>query len=134
MEEFYFDTSIWLDFHEKRGERGEAALKLALKIIKENLKVVYSDMTIKEFRRLGYTNDEINSIFSIVKPDHIKRIHISRGQKEESKALALQRGVPRGDALHAILARDNFVQLISGDEHFQKLRDITKVKKPEDFT
>lgn len=132
MEEFYFDTSIWLDFFEKRGEHGEAALTLITKIIKEDFKIAYSDMTIKELRNLGYSNEEINSIFSVVKPDNIKRIHINKEQKEEAQKLALQRKIPKGDALHAVLARDNLVQLISRDEHFQKLRDMIKVKKPED--
>ncbi|MBI4981453.1 PIN domain-containing protein [Candidatus Woesearchaeota archaeon] len=133
MEDFYFDTSIWLDFFEKRGEHGEAALALITKIIRGGLKIAYSDMTIKEFRNLGYTSEEINTIFSVVKPDNIKRIHINREQKEEARKLALQRDIPKGDALHAVLARDNFVQLISRDGHFQKLKDITSVKKPEEI-
>lgn len=134
MEDFYFDTSIWLDFFEKRGEHGETVLTLITKIIKEEFKIAYSDMTIKELRNLGYTNEEINSIFSVVKPNNIKRIHITKEQKEEAQKLALQRKLPKGDTIHAILARDNFVQLISRDKHFQKLKDITKVKKPEEVS
>ena len=41
--DFYFDTSVWLDFHEKRGNNGELALKLIIKIVDENLKIAYSD-------------------------------------------------------------------------------------------
>ena len=132
-EDFYFDTSIWIDFHEKRGENGELALKLILKIINDDLKIAYSDLHIKEFKYLGYTQDEVNSILKIVKPDNIKRVHIYREQKEEAKKLAMERNVPKNDALHAILARDNTLQLISRDKHFEKLEDITKTKLPEDF-
>jgi len=132
-EEFYYDTSIWLDFHEKRGMNGELALKLILKIINEDLKITYSDLNLKEFKNLGYTPDEINSILSIVKPNNIKRIHIYREQKEEAKNIAKQRNVPEGDALQAILCRDNHLQLISRDPHFEQLKDITAVKLPEDF-
>ena len=41
QEDFYIDTSIWVDFYEKRGENGESALKLILKIIEEDLKINY---------------------------------------------------------------------------------------------
>lgn len=123
-EDFYLDTSIWLDFYEKREENGELAFKLILKIINQNLKVAYSDLHIKEFKNLGYTQNEINSILSIVKPNNIKHIHIYREQKEEAKKTARQRNVPEGGILHAILCRDNNLQLISRDLDFEKLKDI----------
>ena len=41
--------------------------------------------------------------------------------------------MPRKDALHAIIARDNNLQLIATDPHFEKLKDITTAKKPQDF-
>lgn len=132
-EDFYLDTSIWLDFYEKRSVNGELALKLILKIINEDLKVGYSDLHIKEFKNLDYSQNEINSIFSIVKPNNIKHVHIYREQTEEAKKIARQRNVPRKDALHAILARNNNLQLISRDEHFEKLKDISIAKKPEYF-
>lgn len=132
-EEFYFDTSIWLDFYEKRGKNGELTLKLIIKIINEDIKIAYSDLNIKEFKYLGYTNAQINSIFSMAKPKNIKRVHIYREQIEEARKLARQRNVPRKDVLHAILARDNNLQLVSRDDHFEKLKDISIARKPEDF-
>ncbi len=133
QEDFYLDTSIWLDFHEKREINGELALKLILKIINEDLKIAYSDLHIKEFKNLGYTQNEINSILSIVKPNNIKHVHIYREQKEEAKKIARKRNVPEGDALHAIICRDNNLQLISRDLDFEKLKYITRAKLPEDF-
>jgi len=132
-EEFYYDTSIWLDFYEKRNKNGVSALKLILKVINEDLKIAYSDLNVKEFKNLGYTPEEINSILGVVKPNNIKRIHIYREQKEEAKKIAKQRNVPEGDVLQAILCRDNCLQLISRDLHFEELKDITNVKPPEDF-
>lgn len=43
---FYFDTSIWLDFYEKRGKNGEAAIKLINKIIKEKDIILYSQLIV----------------------------------------------------------------------------------------
>ena len=132
-QDFYLDTSIWIDFHEKRGENGEHALNLIIKIINEDCKIAYSDLNIKELKHLGYTQDEVNSILSIAKPNNIKHIHIYREQIEEARNLSRQRDVPNKDVLHAILCRDNNLQLISRDLHFDKLKDITETKKPEDF-
>lgn len=131
--DFYFDTSIWIDLHEKRGNNGEHALNLIIKIINEDSNIAYSDLTIKEFKHLGYSQDEINEILSIAKPNNIKHIHIYREQIEEARNIARQRDVPNNDALHAILCRDNNLQLITRDSHFEKLKDITKAGKPEDF-
>ena len=133
QQEFYFDTSIWLDIHEKRGINGELALNLILKLINDDCKIAYSDLTIKEFKNIGYSNEEINAILSIAKPDNIKRVHIYREQKEEAKKIIKQRDVPEGDALHAILARDNNLQFISRDHDFEQLKDVTRTRKPEDF-
>ena len=133
QEDFYFDTSIWLDFHEKRGENGEAAFKLIIKIIDDNLKIAYSDLNVKEFKNLGYTKNEIDVILRIAKPKNIKHIHIYSEQLEEARKLARQRNVPNKDALYAILARDNNLQLISRDKHFERLKDVTRAKLPEDF-
>ena len=132
-EDFYLDTSIWLDFYEKRGKNGEIAIKLILKIIDDDLKVAYSDLHIKELKKLNYSPNEINSIFSIAKPKNLQHVHIYREQKEEAKTVARRKNIPEGDALHAILCRDNGLQLISRDNDFRRLMDISEVKLPENF-
>ncbi|MBI4452498.1 PIN domain-containing protein [Candidatus Woesearchaeota archaeon] len=133
QEDFYLDTSIWLDFYEKRGKNGESALKLILKIINEDLKVSYSDLHVRELKKLNYSPNEINSIFSIAKPKNLQHVHIYREQKEDAKNIARKRNIPEGDVLHAILCRDNNLQLISRDNDFLRLTDISEVKLPEDF-
>ena len=133
VEEFYFDTSIWIDFYEKRERNGEYALEFIMKIITNSWRLAYSDLHIKEFKHLEYSNDEINDIFHIIKPNNIKHIHIYKEQIEEARNIARQRKLPHNDVLHALLCRDNNVQLISRDLHFEKLKDITKAGKPEDF-
>jgi len=130
---YNFDTSIWLDYYEKRGKDGGYALDLILKIVDENSIIIYSDLHIKELKHLGYNIDEINAIFKIVKPNNIRRVHISKEQKEEAKHIAKQKGVPKGDALHAIIAKDNMALMVSKDQDFEKLRHIVGTKKPEEL-
>ena len=132
-ERFYFDTSIWLDIYEKRDYNGEVALKLIKKIIEEDSKILYSDIHVIELKNLGYSFNDINKIFKIAKPNNILRVHIYEEQKEEAKRISLTRNVPKRDALHSILARDNEAQLITRDNHFQKIVDITKPQKPEEI-
>ena len=130
---FYFDTSIWLDHYEKRGAHGESALQLILKIIHEDLVIFYSDIVVKELQKLSYSDYEINALFSIVKPDHLRRVHTTKEQGIEARRLSLQRAVPFGDVLHAVLARDYNLRFVSRDKDFQKLKDVTITKIPEEL-
>nr|MBI4156509.1 type II toxin-antitoxin system VapC family toxin [Candidatus Woesearchaeota archaeon] len=133
MKRFYLDTSIWLDFFEKRGKYGKLALKLIRKIIQDNSIILYSDSVINELKRLGYGYDQIEKIFSIAKPNNIIKIHIFSIEMEEAKNLAFKRNIPRGDALNAILSRDNYAQLVARDYHYRKLKDISITKAPEEL-
>jgi len=54
MIKYYLDTSILLDFYEKRGINSEIALVLINKIIKSDILVIYSDLHILELKKLGY--------------------------------------------------------------------------------
>lgn len=133
MRSYYFDTSIWLDYYLKREENGEAARKLILKIVKEGDIIVYSDLTLRELKKLEIFESEINEMLRIAKPDNLKRVHSTKEQREEAKSLALKRKISKGDALHAILARDNETQLVSRDQDFEKLKDVVRAKLPEEI-
>ena len=57
---------------------------------------------------------------------------ISSSQKSQAKDLSDALSIPYGDALHAILARDNEAMLITRDRHFQKISWL-KPRAPEDI-
>lgn len=132
-EKFYLDTSIWLDLYEKRGENGESAFKLIKKIIEEGKIIGYSNLNIEELKNLGYAESEIGNIFDIVKPANMRKLYIHKDQILEASKISRMKNIPRKDVLQAILSRDNDFQLISRDKHFERLKDITIVKLPEDF-
>lgn len=129
----YLDTSIWLDYYEKRDLNGEHALKLIMKIIRTDKIILYSDLHTRELKNVGYTIDQINAIFQILKQNNIRHVHIYTAQIVEARSLTSQRNVPTKDALHSVLARDNDAILISRDKHFEKLKDIVGTKKPEEL-
>jgi len=51
----------------------------------------------------------------------------------EAKKLAEQRNIPRGDVLHALIAKKHNFILVTRDKHFNFLTDIVKYFKPEDI-
>ena len=132
----YLDTSIWLDFFENRNEpnlpKGDWAHKLLDKITKNNDKVIYSDNNIYELNIVGYSTYELDNMLQPLKPI---LIFVESTEKQISKAkdLSLKRNIPKRDALHALIARDNKSILVTLDRHFQKIRDIVKPKRPQDL-
>ena len=119
--------------HEKRGYNGDMAKKLMKKIILENDFIIYSDIIIFELKRLGFSENEVKQILSIPKKGFTKIVYSTKQQIEEATKLSKKRYLPVRDAMHAILSRDNEAQLISRDWDFDKLKDITKAKIPEDI-
>jgi len=132
-ERYYFDTSIWMDHYLERGKNGESALKLILKIIADDSIIIFSNFVEKELKNLGLSKTEITSFLQIVKPDHIKIAQVTKEEFEEARKLAKQRSIPSGDAIHAVVARDSQAQLVSRDWDFEKLKDISRAKKPEEL-
>lgn len=130
-EKFYLDTSIWIDICEERGNNGENAKELVKKIINYGFIIFYSDVNIIELKKLGFFNQEISNLLNLIKP--IRIIHTNKNQIKEARSLSKQRKVPLKDALHAVLARDNELQLVSRDRDFEKLKDITITKTPEEL-
>jgi len=135
-EKYYLDTSIWLDFFENRNEsnlsKGDWAHKLLDEITKNNHKVIYSDIVILELGVVGYQSQEIEKLFEKIKPI---LIFVESTEKQMRKAgdLSSKRNIPKGDALHALIARDNKLILVTLDNHFKKLLDIIEPKRPQDL-
>ena len=130
---FYLDTSIWIDLMEKRGNNSASAFRLIAKSIRKEYSFGYSELNIRELKHLGYTQNQIQNLFSIMKPPHLIKLHIFNAQIKEACRIAKKRNLPKRDVLQAILCRDNGYQLISRDHHFENLKDITSAKLPEDF-
>ena len=132
---FYLDTSIWRDYYENRNDKfrplGEWALKFIQQCLENNYFILYSDFLIEELET-AYQRPEISQIFEIA-TKILHKVTITPSQKKEAALLCKERKVSWGDALHAILARDNRATIISRDEHFLYLTDIAEVRKPEEL-
>lgn len=137
MVKYYIDTNIFRDYYENRVDKykplGFFANKLLQKIIKDNSKVIISDVVEAELK-VPYSEEEIENILAPLKEENLlENVGISENQTKEAAELAKEKNVPFADAAHAILARDNNAILVTRDRDFNKLRGIKDYKKPEDL-
>lgn len=137
MEKYYLDASVWIDYLEAREDKfrplGEWALQLLKTIIANNDLIIYSQHLINELENVGYNEKKIRKeVFDIVK-DNIVEVQVSGKQINAAYSIAIKRSLPKGDVLHALIARDNNAVMVSRDKHFSELQDIVVVKKPEDL-
>jgi len=136
MKQFYIDTSIWVDLYEDRigynGEPlGDYALKLFYFIRSKNHSLFISDLLIKELQTL-YSSEQINGLINPFL-DVVVRVKSDSDSVLKAKKLSLERNIPAGDALHALIAKKHSLTLISRDKHFKQLSDVCDCYKPEDI-
>ena len=136
MTKYYLDTCIWIDYFENRSDRfrplGEWAFFLIKKIIQDDDLIIYSDLVEEELQVI-YSEKEIKKIFSIAPKEILVKVSNSIKQLKEAIHYSKRFNIPKKDALHAVLARDNEAILVTRDKHFYELtRDII-VKKPEEL-
>lgn len=129
---YYLDTSILIDYYKRRGANGLRAMDLLSKFAREGTAIVVSDLHVKELKRLGYALTEVRIMLGSVNLGLLLRVHVTKAQDAEAERIRQQRDVPKGDALHAVLARDAGAVLVTRDHHFGRLRDIARVVTPED--
>jgi len=133
---YYLDACIWRDYFEGRVDRfrplGEWAFRLIKKIIAEEGLFLITDALIEELENF-YSFTELERLFKIVPVDLMVLLGSNKYQVEEALQTSKQMHIPRKDALHAILARDNDAVLITRDKHFDNLPVQFEVKKPEDL-
>ncbi|MFH1182512.1 MAG: PIN domain-containing protein [Candidatus Woesearchaeota archaeon] len=137
MARYYFDTSIWVDLYENRKgfcsePLGDYAFKLLSIITARGDSVIITDLLIRELEK-NYSIPEIKGMFKLFEDITIK-IMATQEERKEAENVAVQRSVPLGDALHAIIARDNNLILVTRDNHFRHLKDISEHYKPEELT
>ncbi|HLC89309.1 MAG TPA: type II toxin-antitoxin system VapC family toxin [Candidatus Nanoarchaeia archaeon] len=133
---YYIDTSIWMDLLEDRKgyndePLGDYALKLFAMIKAKKHQLVVSDLLIRELES-NYSVEEINGMI-LPFQKIMRKIFVTKEQRNEARKIAEERNLPPGDVLHAIVARDYNFTMITRDKHFQKLKDITKHCKPEEI-
>jgi predicted nucleic acid-binding protein len=121
---YYIDTCVWIDF----VENVDYADNLLFKILQQEAQIFVSELVFSEFvKHQSFSN--IKMIFSTLKSKNlIVYIKATKVQEYEAISLSNKRNIPFGDALHAVLARDNDAILLTRDKHFMNLKDICKIE------
>jgi predicted nucleic acid-binding protein len=114
---YYFDTCIWIDY---LNERNEYVVQKVFEILL-NHSVLISELVLIELRR--YVDNVMLLDFK-----NIVLVSASDTQRKLASDISEARQIPFGDALHAVLARDNDAILLTRDKHFIELRDVTVIE------
>lgn len=136
-EKYLIDTSIWVDLYENRAgfnkePLGDYAFSMLARIKAKSCMIVLTDFLIRELET-NYSIEQINGLFKLFEKQ-VEKVVATKEQRAEAKRIALERGLPPGDALYAIIARDNDLVLITRDKHFKSLEDIWPCYKPEEIS
>jgi predicted nucleic acid-binding protein len=67
------------------------------------------------------------STLNLVELKNVKCVHSSEEQRKRARDISKKQDVPFGDALHAIIAKENNGVILTRDKHFLKLRDVVDV-------
>ncbi|MFH0798543.1 MAG: PIN domain-containing protein [Candidatus Woesearchaeota archaeon] len=133
---FYIDTAIWIDCYEDRKDKFKDLGKIALIffnfLLASKSKIVISNFLMEELSNF-YSLEQIKGMMLLYEHLFIK-VNLTKRQMNEAQTIRMQRKVPLGDAIHAVLARDNNAILITRDGHFKLLKDICNIAKPEELT
>jgi len=121
---YYIDTCVWIDFIEGH----EYAEEIFFKAIHDEDTILVSDLMSKEFLRYKEYSGIHLLITLLESKKLIEHVNTHAFQDQEAITLSDKKNVPKPDALHAILARDNNAILITKDKHFKSLIDICRVK------
>lgn len=133
---YYPDTSIWIDLYEGRKgysnePLGEYAFKFFIALLAREDHILVSDITIRELAKI-IPAESLKSLFTPFKKV-IEHTTLTGKQRQEALAIAGPLGVPLGDAMHSIIARDTQSVLVTRDKHFRILKHISEPYAPEEL-
>ena len=75
-------------------------------------------------RVVGYQSHEIKELFENIKPI-LRFSESTEKQVRKARDLSSKREIPKGDALHALIARDSKATLVTLDNHVKNKHDVT---------
>lgn len=116
MKKYYLDTSIWIDLFEDRNEPNFAKTEYAIRLIDFVLSngeiIIYSGIVLSELMSQGYSKYEIKEFWRDLRP-YLCFVRPNKYMLGKARDIAIKRNLPKGDVLHAILARENRAILVS---------------------
>jgi len=133
---FYIDTNIWVDwFEDRKGFHeellGEYAEKLFTIIREQRHIIIVTNLILFELES-DFSMDEINGMMRSFK-EQIQHVQIGKDINNRAKVISNERNIPKGDVIHALVAKEQNALLITRDMHYYKLLDIINFYRPEEL-
>jgi len=136
----FVDTNIFLDYYLDRKDNIRPLGEFAFNFINESIKCKYDvlicEISIIELKNyLGLDRKQVfdRILKALIEKDKLTVLDYSENQFKESLHFSKKYGIPKADALFAILARDNNAILLTRDYHFEIFNKIIKISKPEEL-
>jgi len=136
----FVDTNIFIDYYLDRKDNflplGEFAFQFFKRAIECEFFILICDFIVLELCEvLNLDEKELNKILfaDLIKKNKITKIDFNEKQYKEAGDLSKSKLIPFSDALFAVLARAHNAILISRDKHYNEVKNIVEVKKPEEL-
>lgn len=134
----YVDTHIFVDYYWDRKDSmlplGEFAFNFMRDTINCKYLVIISDCVVAELQKtLQLSSPEVweEVLSGLRSAGKIEVVVPTTAQESRAEKLASDYKIPKGDALHAVVAAESGAVLISRDWHHAELADLVEIKKPE---
>lgn len=133
---YYLDTCIWIDYFENRSDRfrplGEWALATINLIIRSNAIIIFTNIVERELLKY-YSPREMSQILSILPPQKLVIIRATSIHFKKARCISKEFGLPITDCIHIAMAESNNAIFVTRDKHFDILRNMFSILKPEEL-
>ena len=91
--------------------------------------------SLDEIYRQGVTKQDLNERLSFLKDAGVlTEIKVQQADIDRAKVLRRERGIHLSDAVHAVIAiRCSATVVTRNIKHFEKVRDLVELRKPEEL-
>ena len=128
MAEAYVDSNVFLDYcwNRQSGMRplGEFACQFITRALQCEFVVLITEDVVEEVSRAMRTSpSEMRKrvLAQLSAAGKLKEIRYTPAEEREARQVASKYAIPRADALHAVVARDNGAILVTSDKHLLML-------------
>jgi len=139
-QKIYLDTNVYLDYYLDRKDcmrpLGEFAWLLYNEAVSCKFVVLISPDVIRELRNVLSINEQdiwSKILKGLKNANKIIEIHSDNELDSKAKNLSRKQNIPIIDSLHLILAAENQAILVTRDSHFENLKELFAIKKPEEL-
>lgn len=94
--------------------------------------IIFSDLNKQELLKT-YSESQIIKMLEVVPPKNLLFVQKTPDYFKNAKKILNEFGIHFSDAMHTVFAIKNEAILVTRDKHFENVRFIVNIKKPEEL-